>query len=478
MTRFSPRSREQSERSGIGYRLIDSALSLRCKTTGLVVIVSVTATAVVAGYLLTYSGRLARKQHEKHIVEAASLVARSASVYLAAGKQKELVELARDFANGMPLLYVVITDTAGKQLAVAQHGTRDVLQYVQQHREQRNPIAGKPRLIKNDSSVPTILDVTYPISMKLPPRKASEQRPAKLLGYAQTGLNADEWQRSISSIVDLVIGISTLAAVVAIPLGFFLVRRIVAPLDELSDAMTTFSLGKLDVRSSVIRRDEIGRLARVFNQMADLHQQTHERIVRLNAELEERVAYRTKQLKELASREPLTGLYNRRHFNEVLERAFSEAIRYGGDLSCIMIDLDRFKSTNDAFGHQTGDELLMITATTILSQLRGADVAARYGGDEFILLLPQTDAERAHVLAERIMKKFKREVTKQFPKISISMSLGVASLLNIDAKDAEARLASQMSLDDKKARADHVVDNSGSLDETRRRVAEIWPTLG
>lgn len=443
-------------------------LSLRCKATALVVIVSVTATAVVSGYLLHHSGQLSFKEHEQHVVEAASLLSKAMSGQLANNDQKGLMEIAKDFANGAPLLYVVIADAEGKQLAVAQHGAQDVLYHLQNQKEDQQLVAGKPHLITGKSPIPTILDVTYPVTIKIPSEKPNTKSTMKLLGYVRTGMNADNWERSISSQVDLVIGIGILAAVVAIPLGFILVRRIVKPLDSLADAMMTFSMGKLDVRSCVSRRDEIGRLARVFNRMADLHQQTHERIVRLNSELEERVAYRTKQLRELAAREPLTGLYNRRHFNEVIERAFSEASRYGGDLSCIMIDLDRFKNTNDNFGHQVGDELLMLTATTILSQLRASDVAARYGGDEFIVLLPQTDLDRAIVLSERITEKFKRDAAERFPKVVVSMSIGVASLNDINAKNAETltRAADHAMYDGKSAGRDRIMTASSVPDAT------------
>jgi diguanylate cyclase (GGDEF)-like protein len=276
--------------------------------------------------------------------------------------------------------------------------------------------------------------VTYPITT----RGAAEA--VKLVGYVRTGMIADTWHRTMSSRLDLLVGVGMVALVLAIPLGFMLVRRIVNPLNDLSEVMTCFSAGQLDARATTRRGDEIGRLARAFNQMADQHQHTHERIVRLNAELEERVAYRTQQLRELASREPLTGLYNRRHFGEVLDRRFAEARRYDTDLSCVMIDLDEFKSANDQFGHHLGDELLILVATTILTQLRTADVAARFGGDEFVVMLPQTDCDRALVLAQRIVEKFTDEVTSRFPQTRVSMSVGVASLRESDVDSAEALL--------------------------------------
>jgi diguanylate cyclase (GGDEF)-like protein len=147
---------------------------------------------------------------------------------------------------------------------------------------------------------------------------------------------------------------------------------------------------------------------------------------------------RTHQLRELASREPLTGLYNRRHFNETLERCLSEALRYDGDLSCVMIDLDHFKSVNDKFGHHAGDEILVLAANTITNQLRSADVAARFGGDEFILLLPQTDADHATVLTERICEQFRRLLAERIPRVETEMSVGIASVRGGQVTDSDA----------------------------------------
>jgi diguanylate cyclase (GGDEF)-like protein len=131
-------------------------------------------------------------------------------------------------------------------------------------------------------------------------------------------------------------------------------------------------------------------------------------------------------------------LYNRRHFNETLERRFSEAMRYDADLSCIMIDLDGFKAVNDEFGHHIGDELLQLTANTITSELRTADVAARFGGDEFVVLLPHTDGERARVLAERIFERFNQDEAERLPDLCATMSVGIASLKSLETRDSES----------------------------------------
>ena len=98
------------------------------------------------------------------------------------------------------------------------------------------------------------------------------------------------------------------------------------------------------------------------------------------------------KLQQMAATDPLTGLYNRRHFSEVLERCFAESLRYNQDLACIMCDLDGYKKLNDTLGHQFGDKILQVTAKVITWNLRVMDIAARYGGDEFVLLLPHASA--------------------------------------------------------------------------------------
>lgn len=232
---------------------------------------------------------------------------------------------------------------------------------------------------------------------------------------------------------DLVVGISIAVLLVSVPTGFFLVRRVVAPLNEMSEVAQRFSAGDLSARTAVTRSDEIGLLAASLNNMAEEIARKHSQIVTLNDELEERVMERTAQLRELAAREPLTGLYNRRHFSETLARRFSEARRYGTELSLLMMDMDDFKAVNDSHGHQVGDELLMLAALTISSQLRAADVAARYGGDEFIILMPHSDASQAQALARRITECFHAECAAKHPGIKISLSVGIAGITGCNA---------------------------------------------
>ncbi len=145
-----------------------------------------------------------------------------------------------------------------------------------------------------------------------------------------------------------------------------------------------------------------------------------------NSQLEQSL----KKVEELAATDPLTGLYNRRHFARVLDQLFAEAQRYEKDLSCVMIDLDNYKHFNDSYGHQVGDELLMLAGKVIAANMRRMDVAARYGGDEFVLLLPHAGATEAAGVAQRIGGDFERASALLLRrKDGVSMSLGIGSIM-------------------------------------------------
>jgi two-component system, cell cycle response regulator len=136
-----------------------------------------------------------------------------------------------------------------------------------------------------------------------------------------------------------------------------------------------------------------------------------------------------KRVEELAATDALTGLYNRRHFSRVLEQLFAEASRYQTDLAVAMIDLDGYKQLNDSLGHQMGDDVLVLVGRLLHQSMRKADVAARYGGDEFVLLLPRCDAAEATRLVGRIRQEFKQQSARLIQRdVGLTMSVGIASM--------------------------------------------------
>ena len=135
-------------------------------------------------------------------------------------------------------------------------------------------------------------------------------------------------------------------------------------------------------------------------------------------------------LQEQAIKDELTGLYNYRYFNKVLQRDFAMAVRGKSDYGCMLIDLDHFKEVNDSHGHPFGDLVLRGVGRILLEECRDTDVVARYGGEEFMVLLPDTDLDGSKIIAERIRARLESHVHVEGEhKRRVTASIGVASFL-------------------------------------------------
>ncbi len=135
------------------------------------------------------------------------------------------------------------------------------------------------------------------------------------------------------------------------------------------------------------------------------------------------------EVKELSITDPLTALYNRRHFFEQAAREFARANRYARPLAAVMLDLDRFKRVNDTYGHAVGDQVLQAIARICRRELRQIDLLARYGGEEFIALLPESELDEARQVAQRLCDRIAAAIfdTNAGP-VQLTVSLGVAAL--------------------------------------------------
>jgi diguanylate cyclase (GGDEF)-like protein len=132
----------------------------------------------------------------------------------------------------------------------------------------------------------------------------------------------------------------------------------------------------------------------------------------------------------------LTGLHNREAFDEALAQELAHAKRHGRPFSLLFMDIDSFKQVNDTHGHQVGDRVLRAVGAMLLSCKRAADLAARYGGDEFLLLLPDTDKEEALVLAERIRARVAGQALEADQPLRIRLSCGAATFPDDGGDDA------------------------------------------
>jgi diguanylate cyclase (GGDEF)-like protein len=134
------------------------------------------------------------------------------------------------------------------------------------------------------------------------------------------------------------------------------------------------------------------------------------------------------RINAMATTDGLTGLNNRRHFFELADREFVRYKRYGAPLSVFMIDIDHFKRINDTYGHAVGDRVLMHLAEKLTGLVRDSDIAGRYGGEEFAVILPETKLETAAGIAERVRKAIENDAARaeEFGDIKYTLSIGVS----------------------------------------------------
>ncbi|MBI5038684.1 MAG: diguanylate cyclase [Nitrospirae bacterium] len=233
--------------------------------------------------------------------------------------------------------------------------------------------------------------------------------------------NEDRWSIGVMTPAKTIYsGVSTnryLMFVLSVSSAIFAIAWIIGwgishPLRELTSTSIAMSKGDLASRVQIRDRgDEIGQLALAFNMMAGSIQSSHEELIKLS------------------TIDGLTGLYNHREFQKRLEEEVNRAYRYGSTLSLLMIDIDNFKKFNDTYGHQAGDTVLKAIGTIILQEIRKSDFAARYGGEEISIILPETASAEAFPFSDRL-----REIIHNLPitilekeVVYISVSIGIAS---------------------------------------------------
>jgi len=241
-------------------------------------------------------------------------------------------------------------------------------------------------------------------------------------------------------------------------MGVFLHRWVLKPIYKLHRATEQIQLGNYGVDIPIVGHGEIAGLSRSFRQMVDFVRNT-------NQELEKKVQDRTEDLQRLTEIDPLTGLLNRRGMIDRFEKEIARQARQGGSMGILLLDLDYFKKVNDTYGHAAGDLALGAVANVLVSMKRSYDHAGRWGGEEFLLLLPECSEEDLLAIAERIREVIEiLRIENGTQAFSFTVSIGAhhprtpqtmdAMLVQVDkalyaAKDAGrncVRLAGEQSL--------------------------------
>lgn len=225
------------------------------------------------------------------------------------------------------------------------------------------------------------------------------------------------------------LGFVTVLIIIVAAVALYIGRSIVIPLESLIGATRHIVDGDLNVRVDVKQSDEVGQLANMFNLMTDKLQQNHVEIMAANAAMRQQ----NQMLEALSVTDSMTGLLNRSKLDAVLTDELARFGRNKRPFAVLMIDVDHFKTLNDNLGHIVGDEILIAVAKVLANSIRSVDFAARYGGDEFVVILTETTADAAIKTAERIRMQV-AEVGNNLKehKIAITLSIGISHSLPED----------------------------------------------
>ncbi len=212
----------------------------------------------------------------------------------------------------------------------------------------------------------------------------------------------------ITLFIFIILGVGLFLVIVS---SIALVRTVLVPLRILEEGANHLSSGRLSHRVVLDNQDELGQLAKTFNTMAGELEKSHA------------------ALQNLAIRDGLTGLYNYRVFNAMLGDEIERSQRFNRPVSLLMLDIDHFKRVNDSHGHPAGDAILKGLSERLGFQARSIDRVCRYGGEEFTVILPETDLEAAAHVAERLRATVEAEpfdVNTGEP-MRMTVSIGVAA---------------------------------------------------
>jgi len=226
----------------------------------------------------------------------------------------------------------------------------------------------------------------------------------------------------------ILVGISIL---IVASIAMYLGHSIVTPLQKLIDATEQIVKGNLDIPiAEVKQKDEVGMLARMFNVMTEKLRQSQSKILAANKAMQQK----NQLLEKLSITDGLTGLYNRNKLNLIIKDQLLRFKRNERPFSVLMIDVDHFKELNDKLGHVVGDEILAAVAKNLMQSIRSIDFAARYGGDEFIIILTETTVQDALITAERIRSQTSEIECKTINEsIEVTLSIGV---IQSESKDS------------------------------------------
>lgn len=439
-------------------------ISLQHKLLLLTILVAVLPTLVCVSWLNSLTRNTMNQHHARNVQMLAIALADQLALDGRIPDEKTVNNRVSGFNLDQRLSFIILSDTTHRLIyrkAIQAMEWMDYQQWMDATGESLVVPITQPVLLGTYGEMAVArVPIWYRPGPKVEDEGAVFKGPRQLLGYLTIAVCDRTLPQTLAYLRSIQISAALLVCVLILPVVLLAVRSQIKPLTQLIDASISMAEGHYPQVEDVQRSDEIGLLTKAFNLMLNrlkvhqdiqdrLHEQLEHKVVERTQELERlnhQLAQTVKQFESLAATDSLTGLANRREIGKTLKRCFLKAEHYNQDLACIMLDMDGFKLINDTLGHQMGDEVLCATAKALSLSCRNSDVAGRYGGDEFVIVLPQAGEDIAVTVAVRIREQFEKQVrillhqhTDMIEKVTLSMGIAIKSAGEL--ADSELMLA-------------------------------------
>lgn len=379
------------------------------------------AGVIGAVYIDRYAAQLHQATQDRGLAIARQL-APSVELTLFTGSTDALVRFAQSAEKADPLVRgVLFVDRQERTLVRTADLGIDTIAFT-----------GRAQVIERDATLVLIEPVFETALLSASDAElwgASPSGAPKLLGHVVVEMSLHEVRQRTRTLIGFGAGITFLALLVAAWMSARIAATVSRPIMQMTDVVGKIGSGELNSRCSYREHDVLANLGAGINEMA-------RRIELTNQEMQQQIDEATQQLRGerdalsyMARTDALTGLKNRRAFDEEVQMEIRRAVRHGTALTLVMADIDYFKRINDNFGHQFGDLVLAHFSRIISMSIRTIDVPGRWGGEEFVILMPDTGLEEACQVAERIRMTFEQSPLKRGgDDCVVTASFGLAQL--------------------------------------------------
>lgn len=407
-----------------------------------IILQAIFALFIVTGLQFYGDALLDKEERAAHLEPIASTIA----ILNVDTNPRHIRQLLWQFAQNDNIAFVTIRDNTNSKLLYSQINDGEVWNnYTKEQKNHPEKVtSGNSSLFSWLAINPTIV---HEIDISASEAKGGNSEPSRY-SLVVSEANIPAYKAMVLGGVGLIVSIIATCLLV-LPFSNYKIKKMTNGLKSLYEEMQQFTKSGKPQPLNVGGKDEIGFLNVAYNELASRLLQSRQKLIEANEQLERQVERRTeelreaaKQLEEIATHDALTGLANRRILDKRLDSMFATPLPESEDIYCILLDMDGFKDVNDTLGHDVGDELLCLLSGFLKRTCRQTDVAVRFGGDEFMLLLRLKDSKNAISIANRILDQFTEAVAEMFKdseelETLPSLSFGISGRKTSECSTAE-----------------------------------------